>query len=42
MHNTQLFVYQDYTLPVHTKCIIYTAIAPLTNGQQAVFEPSHA
>jgi predicted aspartyl protease len=42
MHNTQLFVYQDYTLLAHTKCIIYTAIAPLTNGQQAVFEPSDA
>jgi hypothetical protein len=34
VHNTQLFVYQDYTL--------LAAIAPLTNGQQAVFEPSDA
>jgi hypothetical protein len=40
MNSTQLFVYQKYTLPPHTKRIIYTAIAPLTNGQQAVFEPS--
>jgi hypothetical protein len=41
MNNTPLFVHEDYTIPAHTKCIIYTAIAPLTNGQQAVFEPSH-
>jgi hypothetical protein len=40
MNNTQLFVYQDYTLPPHTKCIIYTTIDPLTNGQQAVFVPA--
>jgi hypothetical protein len=40
MNNIQLFVYQKYTLPPHTKCIIYTAIAALTNGQQDVFEPS--
>jgi hypothetical protein len=40
LNNTQLFVCKNLSLPPHTKCIIYTTISPLTNGQQAVFEPS--
>jgi hypothetical protein len=37
---TRLFVTQPTTLPSHTKCIIYTAIAKNTMGQEAIFEPS--
>jgi hypothetical protein len=37
---TCLFVSQPTILPPHTKCIIYTAIAKNTMGQEAIFEPS--
>jgi hypothetical protein len=38
--STRLFVSQPTILPPHTKCIIYTAIAKNTMGQEAIFEPS--
>jgi hypothetical protein len=39
---TRLFVREPTILPPCTKCILYTAIAKTTIGQEVIFEPSRS